>query len=256
MDRGGVGVLVDLDDTLFDHTLTVRRAIGRTRHLVPEFAGVPLDRLARRYGELLNATHSRVLHGELTTAEARAVRWRRLVEEHGGRASARRAKVLATAYRRAYDALRRPVPGAATLVRRLAAVAPVAVVTNNNAYEPERKLRFLGIRDDVHTLVASAAVGVHKPDPRIFDLALARLGARADRSVMIGDSWEWDVLGALGAGVRPIWFNRFARPRPPGPDVAEVDDLRPARRIVELVRSPRARAPATRVITRRPVRGR
>jgi putative hydrolase of the HAD superfamily len=50
-------------------------------------------------------------------------------------------------------------------------------------------------------------VGVSKPDPAIFALALDALGMpTADRStvVHVGDSLRYDVVGALAAGVRPV----------------------------------------------------
>ena len=56
-------------------------------------------------------------------------------------------------------------------------------------------------------VIDSAVVGVAKPDPQIFALALAALGLSAvDRStvVHVGDSLRYDVAGALAAGVRPL----------------------------------------------------
>lgn len=47
-----------------------------------------------------------------------------------------------------------------------------------------------------------------KPDPRMFHLALARLGEPAQAMVHVGDHPEHDVLGASNAGVRAIWLNR------------------------------------------------
>jgi putative hydrolase of the HAD superfamily len=59
----------------------------------------------------------------------------------------------------------------------------------------------------VGVVIDSAVVGVSKPDPQIFALALAALGLSAvDRStvVHVGDSLRYDVAGALAAGVRPL----------------------------------------------------
>ena len=47
-------------------------------------------------------------------------------------------------------------------------------------------------------------IGVPKPDPRIFEFALDLLGVRAHEAVMVGDSLEADVKGALGAGLHAI----------------------------------------------------
>ncbi len=66
----------------------------------------------------------------------------------------------------------------------------------------------LGVTPHMEFVVASAAVGVEKPDRRIFDLALARAGVPAHRVVHVGDDYEADVLGAQGAGIDAIHLVR------------------------------------------------
>ena len=56
-----------------------------------------------------------------------------------------------------------------------------------------------------YVLTAETA-GIKKPDPAIFERAMKDTGARTDNSVMIGDSYEADILGARNAGLRTIWF--------------------------------------------------
>jgi putative hydrolase of the HAD superfamily len=53
-------------------------------------------------------------------------------------------------------------------------------------------------------IVDSHLEGVEKPDPEIFRRALARLGATADRTLFVGDIVSIDVVGARGAGLRPV----------------------------------------------------
>lgn len=53
-------------------------------------------------------------------------------------------------------------------------------------------------------VVCSADRGFAKPDRRIFDEALAEAGVDANQAVHIGDEFEADVRGAIGAGIRPI----------------------------------------------------
>ena len=56
----------------------------------------------------------------------------------------------------------------------------------------------------VHAIVDSGAVGVAKPDPRIFHLALEAVGTTPDRAIHVGDAYQYDVRGARAAGVRPL----------------------------------------------------
>ncbi len=58
---------------------------------------------------------------------------------------------------------------------------------------------------EMGVIVDSAVVGVAKPDPGIFRIALDALGVPADRSVLhVGDSLRYDVAGALAAGLQPV----------------------------------------------------
>ncbi len=57
---------------------------------------------------------------------------------------------------------------------------------------------------EVGCVIDSGAVGVMKPDPRIFELALTALGVDAADSWYIGDMPAFDVVGARRAGLRPF----------------------------------------------------
>ncbi len=57
--------------------------------------------------------------------------------------------------------------------------------------------------------IDSAVVGIEKPDPRIFELAMAVCGVRPEAAVHVGDSRRTDVAGALAAGIRPLHLDPF-----------------------------------------------
>ena len=57
--------------------------------------------------------------------------------------------------------------------------------------------------------VFSSEVGVRKPDPRIFQEALARIGAEAGESVFVGDRLYDDVSGAQAVGMRAVQTRQF-----------------------------------------------
>ena len=250
-------VLLDMDDTIFDHTATCRAAIGRVRGDEPALAEVPLEELVDVYSRLLWATHVHVLRGRTTTSEGRAIRWQRLIARYAGACSMRKAISLGRRYRAEYERVGRPVPGAVELVRWLADRTTVGVVTNNTAREQSRKLRFLGLERSVDVLITSREAGWDKPDPRIFRLALRAAGAAPTSAVMIGDSWESDVEGALRAGIRPIWLNRLGVPPPVSTRVEEIRSFRPLARIERMLsHAGRDSVASARIITRGPVQRR
>jgi len=66
----------------------------------------------------------------------------------------------------------------------------------------------LGLGSLIDTVVSSAVVGLHKPDPRIFELACARLEVDPGRSAHVGDHYYADVVGARAAGMVPVLIDR------------------------------------------------
>lgn len=66
----------------------------------------------------------------------------------------------------------------------------------------------LGIGHMIDVVISSAEVGLRKPDPRIFEMALERLAMKASESVHIGDHLYADVLGAQAAGMTPLLIDR------------------------------------------------
>jgi putative hydrolase of the HAD superfamily len=69
-------------------------------------------------------------------------------------------------------------------------------------------LERLGLSEWLDGVVTSAAVGVAKPDPEIFQRGLATVGAGANEAVHVGDSLREDVDGARAAGIEPVLLSR------------------------------------------------
>ena len=61
-------------------------------------------------------------------------------------------------------------------------------------------------------IITSEQVGVKKPNPLIFEFALKQANAQANDSIMIGDNWEADIMGAKNAGLDVIYCNFDSKP--------------------------------------------
>jgi putative hydrolase of the HAD superfamily len=72
-----------------------------------------------------------------------------------------------------------------------------------------------GITELVDGVVTSAEVGAPKPDPRVFERALAIAGVGPSDALHVGDKVDNDVEGAAAAGVRAVLLQREGEP-PPG----------------------------------------
>lgn len=238
-------VLLDLDDTLFDHRGCSRDALAAVRACHEVFQALPQAELERTHARVLEDLHTEVMLGRLPLEEARRERFRRLLGEHGveaGAAADAAAGAAATAYRDRYREVRRAVRGAAALLERLRARAAVGILSNNLYDEQRDKLRVCGLASLIDALVVSEREGISKPDPAIFLTAVARLRATPETTVMVGDSWTADVAGAQAAGLSAIWFNPLRLPVPAaGAGVRQIHALEPADRIAEEILAQPAR---------------
>lgn len=75
--------------------------------------------------------------------------------------------------------------------------------------DPSKDIEMLGLKDLIDTTVASCVEGIDKPHPRIFQVAMSKLGTTPDRAVHVGDQLLADVEGATSAGMKAILLDRY-----------------------------------------------
>jgi putative hydrolase of the HAD superfamily len=95
-------------------------------------------------------------------------------------------------------------PRAAAALTRARAAGLVAGVISNSNGTVRRTLEDHGLAAHVDFVIDSSEVGVEKPDPRIFELGLARAGVAAWEAAYVGDLYSVDVLGARAAGLAAV----------------------------------------------------
>ena len=81
------------------------------------------------------------------------------------------------------------------------------IITNGFSEVQDKKLNNSNIGHYFETITNSELAGQKKPNPIIFDYALGNAKASKQESIMIGDSFEADILGALDFGIDAIFFN-------------------------------------------------
>jgi putative hydrolase of the HAD superfamily len=99
------------------------------------------------------------------------------------------------------------LPGAIEVLGALYEKHPLHIVTNGFIQVQQIKLVHSGLRPFFKHAISSEEIGVNKPDPKIFTHALRQTGASRKTSLMIGDNWEADVVGARNVGIDQVFFN-------------------------------------------------
>jgi putative hydrolase of the HAD superfamily len=110
-----------------------------------------------------------------------------------------------------------PVDGAAETLRLLASAGYKLGIVSNAFGTVADDLAAQGIcsttpnrMPQVGIIVDSHLVGLEKPDPRIFHLALHSLAVEPSRAVYVGDTVKFDVNGAVAAGLHPVHIDPFS----------------------------------------------
>ena len=133
----------------------------------------------------------------------------------------------------------RVVPGSRDALRQLSDLdMQLAIVSNAGGDTEQRMLEYAicqvgpGPGAEVGAILDSTVVGVAKPDPRIFELALEALDVPAERAIHVGDTPGADVDGARAAGLQPVLMDPYDF----HPDL-DVDRVTSLLDVLELVRT-------------------
>ncbi len=107
----------------------------------------------------------------------------------------------------------------------------VGVVTNGSAYGQNKKLEKAGLKEILDDWVVSGDIGIHKPDPAIYQLAADHLHVQCDECVFVGDLWQTDLYGAARAGMKPVWMSAEGMP---AQDFKKIPQIRHLRELLDL----------------------
>ena len=99
------------------------------------------------------------------------------------------------------------IPGSIEVLDYLDNKYDMHIITNGFKEVQKKKIEKSNIIKYFKTITISEEVGYKKPNPIIFDYALKKANAKSSSSLMIGDSYKADVLGAIGFGMSAILFN-------------------------------------------------
>lgn len=119
------------------------------------------------------------------------------------------------------------------LEKMRAAGIRLGLITNGGSRIQRAKLQRFGLEPYFEEILIDQEVGVSKPDPAIYQLALERLDVAADRAMMVGDNLDWDVRGAQSAGIFAVWNDYRCKGLPEKPLVQPDAEVRT---ILELAR--------------------
>ncbi|AZK46321.1 HAD family hydrolase [Paenibacillus lentus] len=202
-------VFFDLDDTLYDHLIPFRTALTRILATKEDFPYEQAYHRMRYFSDALSAelggtpTHGEELH------QMRRQRFQMALAEFDLQLTSEQAQAVQEEYLSLQYAIGL-FDGVKELITDLKARNfIVGVITNGPPDHQMNKIQALALTKLIpeDQIFISGAVGFTKPDVRLFQHVTDKLGLAPENCCYIGDSWRNDVVGALDAGWKVLWFN-------------------------------------------------
>ena len=234
-------VIFDLDDTLTVHQaaydgsyLVIAEEIARRHEVDPVEMATAMPGIIRSAGEKgpqaefvrsIGIGGRDLLWGEAGTDrpelvdissrldEFRVTTWLSVLQAHGID-DKRLATRLAEQFPEEMWARIKPFPETQAIVHSLTDRFRLGILTNGMPPHQHRKLAASGVADVLGAVVASGGIGVGKPDQPAFQAVLDAMRVSADEAVMVGDTFERDVEGAVAVGLRAVWVDRRTKGEP------------------------------------------
>jgi putative hydrolase of the HAD superfamily len=209
-------IVFDLDGTLFDRDASFRELVEQQYC----FFGAALVHIP-------HATYvHRVIELDAHGYVDKAVVYRDLAREFGLPDAL--VQRLLDHFWATYSGLCRVFPDVPAALATLRADGlKLGIITNGSVRMQESKIHHLGFAELFDPILISEREGLRKPDRRIFERALKKLGVTADQAWYVGDHPVVDVRGAYDAGLTPVWRYTACWPRPdvPSHEIRGLDEL-------------------------------
>jgi 2-haloacid dehalogenase len=206
-------LLFDADGTLFDYDAAERQALGLT---FAEFRLAFSPQAHAAYREINEQMWRDFELGKTTAARIKTERFARLFDALPGEvpnAARPDALVFSNRYLANLGTRTDLMPDAESVLHALKSRVHLALITNGLTVVQRARLSRSGFDSVFEAVVISDEEGVSKPDPRIFQIALDRMGNPAKHEVlMVGDSLTSDIRGANVSGIDACWYNPDAKP--------------------------------------------
>ena len=198
-------IFFDLDHTLWDFDKNSKLAFARVfeKHEID----VEITDFIKEY-EPINFNYWKLFREDKVTK--RELRRGRLIEAFSIfnlNFNNRKIDVLADSYIEELPGDNHLFDGAEMILNYLSNKYILHIITNGFKDVQHLKLKNSGIKKHFSTVTTSEEVGVKKPNPLIFNSALKKAKVNAINSIMIGDTFEADILGAEAVGMKTLFYN-------------------------------------------------
>lgn len=204
-------VFFDLDHTLWDFERN--SALTFQKILSENSVNVELNDFLKVYIPLNFEFWKLYREGKITKNELRFQRLKITFDRLGYTISNELIDVLSDQYIEYLSSYNHLFPNTTEVLDYLKPNYKLHIITNGFQEIQYKKLHSSNIHNYFEHIINSEMAGVKKPNPIIFRLALEKAKVLPQKSLMIGDSLEADILGAKSVGLHTLHFNANNEPK-------------------------------------------
>ncbi|NHB59266.1 HAD family hydrolase [Acinetobacter sp. 194] len=187
-------VLFDLDQTLLDRTTSLKK-----------FLNWQINFYQLVDSDLKNDFIQRFLVLDANGSVWKDRVYAQLIEEF--QITHHSTEILLQSYIQDFNKFCTPFDGVKTTIEALYENGyKLGLISNGKSPFQEHNFYALGLKQYFSSIIVSEAVGLRKPDPRIFHLACEQLKIYPQDAIFVGDNWKVDIQGAQSAGLQALYF--------------------------------------------------
>ncbi|KEK23283.1 YjjG family noncanonical pyrimidine nucleotidase [Bacillus gaemokensis] len=199
-------ILFDVDDTLFDFSISEKNALYKA--FVEFGSPLGLGDYEVSYKEISKLLWRDLEQGIITLSELGVERFRKLFLAHKLEIDANTFNSVYLGYLGKEIHL---IPGAVEVCNDLADCR-LAIITNGFTDVQKSRIEGSPLRNTFEHIIISEETGFQKPEQRIFEYAFSKLQITDKAKVLIvGDSLTSDIQGGINCGIDTCWFNPYCK---------------------------------------------
>ena len=198
-------IFFDLDHTLWDFEANSYATFNQI--LSDHNFSFDTATFMQAYSPINHAFWKLYRENKITTEELRFVRLQKTFEAIKQPQKAEMINILSNAYINQLSTHTHIFEGTIELLEYLKPKYQLHIITNGFENVQQKKMANAGLAPYFDVVLTAEKAGVKKPHPVIFEQALSMAQTSACKSLMIGDSYEPDIKGAIDLGMQAIQFN-------------------------------------------------
>lgn len=197
------GVLLDIDNTLYDYNTTHAKALNAVYEYCRVNLLVSTDNILNAYAKARKQVHIEL--SETASSHNRLLYFQKMCEIIGINPMPNAFNIYNIYWDTFLDSIE-VFDGVYEFLKKYK--NNICFVTDLTAHIQYRKIEKMGLEKYVDKIVTSEEIGKEKPHPYMFISALNKLDMNKNEVVMIGDSFKKDIFGAVNLDIKSIWLNR------------------------------------------------